>query len=108
MKDEGALKPTLSIKSFIERPRDEELDQPTKDEEIFAVGADKSFWLTLKKHFENQIRQLDEINEAAIAGGMPFDEIGRNALVISQVKGVLKKIVNVVEDAREARDGKIK
>jgi hypothetical protein len=104
-KDEGALRPeSFGLKSFIQE-KPPEVD-PTAEETILAAGADKVFWKTLHKHFDNSIQQLEQINEQAIANGMPFDEIGRNALVISQVKGVLRKIINGVEDAREARDGK--
>lgn len=108
MSDQGALKPTIfNLQTYIQHKPELEED-PTAEEQILAVGADKIFWKTLRKHFDNSIQQLEQINEQAIANGMPFDEIGRNALVISQVKGVLRKIINGVEDAREARDGKQK
>uniref|UniRef100_A0A6M3J205 Uncharacterized protein n=1 Tax=viral metagenome TaxID=1070528 RepID=A0A6M3J205_9ZZZZ len=104
MADKGAIRPEIfTIKGFIQQ--DKKDDEHTVEEKILATGANNAFWKTLKKHFENSIQQLDRINEEAIAGGMPLEEIGRNALVISQVKGVLNKIMNVVEDAKEALDG---
>ena len=101
VKDKGALRPEIfNIKGFIDQKRED--DEATVEEKILAAGADQIFWKTLKTYFDNSIQQLEQINEAAIAGGMPLEEIGRNALVISQVKGVLRKIVNVVGDAKEA------
>lgn len=108
MSDEGALRPqAFNLKSFIEEKKTDE-ETITDAEKILGAGADKAFWKTLRKYIDEQIGQLEQINEQAIAGGMPFDEIGKNALVISQVKGILRKIINAVEDAREARDKEIK
>ena len=101
MVDKGALRPEIfNIKGFIQQEKKD--DEFNVEEKILAAGAEQIFWKTLKKHFDNSLVQLDQINEAAISGGMPLEEIGRNALVISQVKGVLRKIMNVVEDAKEA------
>jgi hypothetical protein len=47
---------------------------------------------------------LEKINEAAVAGGMSYEEIGRNTIVITQTKGIIQKIFNIVEDAKEALD----
>ena len=102
--DTGALRPEIfNIKGFINQERKD--DEATVEEKVLATGAEQIFWKTLKTYFDNSIQQLEQINEQAIANGMALDEIGRNALVISQVKGVLRKIVNCVEDAREAVHG---
>jgi len=104
MVNKGALRPEIfNIKGFIHQERKD--DEATVEEKILAAGADQMFWKTLKTYFDNSIQQLEQINEAAIAGGMSLEEIGRNALVISQVKGVLRKIMNVVQDAKEAVNG---
>lgn len=102
--NKGALRPGsfTSIPSFIQEKGDNEL---TVEEKILASGADQTFWKTLRKHFDSSVEQLEQINESAMASGMSVEEIGRNAIVISQVKGVLRKIVNTVEDAKEALDG---
>ena len=99
--DTGALRPEIfNIKGFINQERKD--DEATVEEKVLATGAEQIFWKTLKTYVDNSIQQLEQINEQAIAQGMALDEIGRNALVISQVKGVLRKIVNVVQDAQEA------
>lgn len=104
-KDNTALRPEVfSIPNFINQHTTD--DEDDVREKILATGAENQFWKILKEHFDNSIQQLEAINEAAMANGMPLEEIGRNALVISQVKGVLRKIINVVEDAKEALDGR--
>jgi len=107
MKDQSALRPeALNFTSYIQRK--DPVEEPTVEEGVLAAGADKVFWKTLKQHFDSHIRDLEMINEAAIASGMTFEEIGRNALVLSQVKGIIRKVINSVEDAREARDDRQK
>jgi len=106
MADKGALKPEIfNIPHFIEQKKTD-IEVLTQDEKILAAGADNAFWRTLKKYFDESLAQLDSINDAAIAEGLPMEEIGRNAIVISQVKGVLNKISNVVQDAKEAQNGR--
>lgn len=104
MNNKGALRPEVfTIPNFIQQEKGD--DESTVEEKILATGADQVFWKTLRKHFDSSIEQLEQINEAAMANGMNVEEIGRNAIVISQVKGVLRKIINIVEDAKEAVDG---
>lgn len=100
--DKQALKPVFNIPDFIKKEREKDITEISDEEEILGQGADMAFWLTLKKHIENQIQELDKINEEAIASGMSLEEIGRNTIVISQVKGVLNRIFNIVDDSKEA------
>lgn len=97
-----AIKPeTFNIQGFIQ---DKKADKKgvSAEEQVLATGANNPFWRALQKHVDNQLEQLDAIQDAAIASGMATEEIGRNAIVISQTKGVIKKIFNVVTDAVEA------
>jgi hypothetical protein len=101
--DNGALKPAIfNIPAFAQEKKSD-IEEMTQDEKVLAAGADQAFWRTLKRYFEDVINQLDQVNEAAMAQGLPLEEIGRNAIVISQVKGVLKRVVDVVQDAKDAQ-----
>jgi hypothetical protein len=98
-----ALRPeTFSIPSFIQKEREKDVVELTDDEKVLGAGADQKFWKILRKHIENKIIELDKISEAAIVQGLPLEEIGRNTIVISQVKGVINAIFNLVDDARES------
>lgn len=93
----------FNIKGFIDS-KEADKQGVTAEEQILAAGAGQQFWKLLKEHIDNSIEQLEQINEAAIAQGMPLEEIGRNTLVISQTKGVIRKIFNIVDDAVSAVD----
>lgn len=74
----------------------------TDDEMILGAGAETAFWKTLKKRIDIVTEELDEVNNVAIASGVTLEEIGRNTVVINLTKGVLRKIFNIVNDARDA------
>ncbi len=101
-----ALRPSVSFKDFLLEKKD--VIDETAEEQILANGADNTFWAILKDHFNTAINQLDQVNEAAIASGADPKQIGENAIVISQVKGIIRQVINIVEDAKEAHDGKQK
>ena len=106
--DEQAIKPVFNIASYIKDKEQPKTDVETlsEDEKTLGYGAKQKFWKVLKAHIENEIDTIDKIAESAIESGMPMDEIGRNTVVVSQVKGVLNKIFNIVEDSYEATKNK--
>jgi len=74
----------------------------SEEEQQLAAMSRSGGWKVLKEFVETIREEMDELNDAAIAGGADFEKIGQNTLVISQTKGVLKRIIDKVEDAREA------
>jgi uncharacterized protein YnzC (UPF0291/DUF896 family) len=108
MTESSAIKPTVfSIPDYIAK-EDIKVEDLTEEEKTLATGARQAFWKTLKRHVENEISILDQINDQAVAQGLPIEEIGKNTVIISLTKGVIKKIFDRVEDAREAQDGRAK
>ena len=104
--NEQALRPgSFTISDFIKQDIKEELE-PSEEEKILSQGRQTAFWKTVREYFDSEIQQLELIQDNAIANGASRDQIGENAVVISLTRGVLKKIVNRVEDAREVKDGK--
>lgn len=106
MRDEKALRPGFSIPDFIKQEKVIETEDLTDEEKILSQGRQTAFWRTLREHFDNQVNELEKIQDNAIANGASREEIGENAVVISLTRGVLRNIVNKVEDAREVKDGK--
>lgn len=101
-KKEEAIRPSFfTLPTFI---RDEEaVKRGLSDEErVLAAGSNTEFWLALRTRIKTVVDELERVNEQAIAAGIPLEEIGRNTVVINQTKGVLKRIFDFVEDAREA------
>jgi hypothetical protein len=102
MKNNQSLKPEIfHLPSMVE---EKQLDKKgVTDEERHLYTLSKSAgWRILGEFIDRIKNDLDGLNDAAIEKGANFEEIGRNALVISLTKGVIKRIVNKVNDAKEA------
>lgn len=59
-------------------------------------------WEILSKFIDELSKDLDSINRTAISSGLPFEEIGRNTIVISMAQDIISKIKNKVSDAKDA------
>jgi hypothetical protein len=97
-----AIRPNFfALPTFV---RDEEAKKKglTDEERILAAGAETDFWRTLKIRVDQVIAEMDQINEQAMTQGASLEEIGRNTVVTNLTKGTLKRIFNIVEDARDA------
>ena len=104
MADTKALRPEIfNLPSFKKAER-VDVKSLTDEERVLAQGADKAFWKTLKKHIDRVVEELDEVNTQSVAAGASFEEIGRNTVVTTLVKGVVQRIFDKVEDAKEARE----
>jgi len=60
-------------------------------------------WQVLKEYIDNLKADVEAINYSSMQSGASFEDIGRNAVVIQLTKDLLTKIVQKVEDVREAR-----
>ena len=99
-----AIRPDKSfanISAFIKEKEETETG-PTAEEKILGGGATGTFWITLKSYIEETMKELDDINEKAISTGANFEEVGRNTIVINLAKGIIKKVIDRVEDSEEA------
>jgi len=75
---------------------------PTDEETSLYTMSKSHGWQYLVKIIEKMISDLDKINDTAITSGATFEEIGRNTIVISLVKDIVRKLLNKVNDAKEA------
>jgi len=76
----------------------------TQEESQLARMAKTAGWRVLREYIEQIKKDMDLLNDQAIANGADFKTIGQNTVVISQTKTVLNKVLNKVEDAREASE----
>jgi len=105
MRDNQAIKPDkvfFNLPSLVKKDKVAKKKGATDEERALALLADTDGWGFLKKVIDRAIKDLDQINEQAIARGASREEIGENAIVISLAKGVIKQIVDKVQDAKEA------
>jgi hypothetical protein len=101
MADKTALHPSIfDIRSFNKEEKPD--NQPPSDDEkaLYALSGLPG-WQLLKEFATNVVKELDEVNAQAIASGSTFEEIGKNAIVISSVKEIVKRILNKVSDAQD-------
>lgn len=74
----------------------------TDEERLLYSLSQQGGWRVLKTYINEILTDLDGATSQAMASGLPFEEIGRNAVVVSLAKDIIKKIVNKTEDAKEA------
>lgn len=81
----------------------EELDKKgVSDEEQAYYGMSQTKgWQQFTDLASKLMEELDQINDNGVATGMSYEELGKNTIVISLTKGIIKKLLNKVEDARE-------
>lgn len=100
--DKQAIKP-----SFFDRlptiVKDEELSKKglTDEERKLYALSQHDGWRVLREYIDSLMGDLDNGTAQAMQQGQPFEEIGRNAVVINLAKGIVNRILQKVEDARE-------
>lgn len=63
-----------------------------------------SGWRVLETYIDDLMDELERITDAGMAQGLSLEEIGRNALVANLSKGMIRRIKEKVQDAKEAVD----
>lgn len=102
MDSKQALRPGIfNIEAF--KKDEEALKRGATEEERFLYGlTSMKGWQLLKEFKERVIAELYDANKVAMSSGLPFEEIGKNAVVINLAEDIVNKIINLVEDAKEA------
>lgn len=89
--------------------RTKELAKKAKvtDEEMHLYSMSQSAgWGIFNKTVEQLLEELDGMNVRAMENGMSFEEIGRNTIIINYTKGLIKRLTNKVNDARDTVEQK--
>ena len=105
--DKQAIKPTIfNVQSF---KQDEEAEKrgATDEERHLNSLSNQVGWKILGEFKDRAFREIDEAQNAAISSGTPFEEIGRNTVVINLAKDIVNKIFNKVDDAKEICEANI-
>jgi hypothetical protein len=112
MRNSKAVKPDFfnSLPTII-REREAKEIGASDEEKLLSSMSSSGGWRVLSDYIDNLIDDLDKGTETAMAQGLPFEEIGRNAVVINLAKGVILRIKQKVQDAKESvedMDGTLK
>lgn len=98
-----ALRPTFfsNLPTFV---KEKELDKQelTDEEEHLSSLSNHTGWRILKEYSESLIDDLDQVTDLSLAQGLDLAEIGKNAVVANLAKGIIKRILMKVQDAKEA------
>ena len=83
--------------------RSEELDKKgITDEEQFLYGLSQTAgWDVFTKKKDVLLREMDSLQEAAIASGVSKEEIGENAIIINMARGVINRLWKFIDDSKE-------
>ena len=74
---------------------------PTDEEQMLYGLSQTAGWNIIVKYIDELKSDMDKMNDKAIESGAGYEEIGKNTLVINLAKGVINRIVNKVNDAKE-------
>lgn len=74
----------------------------TEEEQMFYGLAQMAGWEVFKEKSTKLMEEMEIMNENAVANGMSYEELGRNTVVVSLAKGIIRKLINMVEDSKEA------
>lgn len=75
------------------------------DDERFLYSLSQTpGWRIVSEYAQGLLRDLETVTDSAMAQGLSFEEIGRNAIVASLAKGVIIKLLQRVDDAKEAAE----
>jgi hypothetical protein len=102
MVNKTALRPSIfNVDSF--KKDQEAVKRSVTDEERFLYTISQMpGWKLLTDFKERAIKDLEDANKGLMASGQSFDEIGKNAVVISLAESIVDRIINLVNDAKEA------
>lgn len=104
--DKTALRPSFfnNLPTVVRQEEAKKKGVTEEEGELYALSQSDG-WRQLREYTESLLKDLDTGTATAMAQGLPFEEIGRNAVVIDLAKGIIRNIINKVEDTREAVDG---
>lgn len=77
----------------------------TEEQAYYAMSLSDG-WKQFSTLKDELLRELEQINDTAVAQGASYEELGKNTIVISLVKGVVKRLFDRVGDATEACEGR--
>jgi len=88
--------------SFPTLQREDTKKEATDDEQMLYGMSKTNGWKLFSEYAETLVKELDQLNDSAVANGATYEELGKNTIVISLTKGIINKLLNKVSDSKEA------
>lgn len=101
--DNKAIRPDFfqNLPTLVKEKQAKERGLTEEEQALYALCMHDG-WIILREYAENLISDLESVTDIAMNQGMTFEEIGRNAIVANLAKGVITRILQRVDDARDA------
>ena len=105
--DNKALRPTIfNIESFKKDTEAKKRGVSDEERDFYSLSQTRG-WTLLVELKERVIKEMEEANKAQMANGLPFEEIGKNAVVINLAESIVDRLINKVNDSKEACEADI-
>ena len=105
MKKKQALRPEFfTTLPTVVREQQAKEQGLTGEEQSLVALSHHAGWIILREYIDSLVKDLDNGTEQSIAQGFSLEEIGRNAVVINLAKGVIKRILDKVDDATQVAE----
>jgi hypothetical protein len=85
----------------LKRNKEAEKKGVSKEEQSYYAMSMSDGWKLFNNTAEQLIQEMESMNDVAIANGASMGEVGKNTIVISLAKGVIRRLINKVVDAKE-------
>ena len=72
-----------------------------KEQAYYAMSLSDG-WKLFDKDAERLLDEMDKLIEQSITKGLSTEKIGENTIIVNLAKGVVKRLIQKVEDARRA------
>src|SRR3990167_3232853 len=99
-----AIKPNFLINQLpsLQPVKDEEEGGPTDEETKLYSLAKSGGWKILEEYFDNLTEELNQDSEKGMEAGLSFEELGKNTVVVTMTRSIIKKVLDRVQDAVDA------
>lgn len=107
-----AIRPEFfnNLPTVIKEKQAKALGVSDEEMQLYSLSQTKG-WQILEEYIEGLLKDLETSAMMAMAQGLPFDEIGKNMVIASNTRGIVERIIEKVQDAKEVcekEDGTIK
>lgn len=104
MKKGMALRPDYYVTQLPTFIKDKEAEKKgaTDEERQLMAMSETAGWHIFLDYTESAIDDLDNLTAVLMSQGATEEEIGRNTIVVTLTKSIIKKLVDKVNDAKEA------
>lgn len=99
MDSNTALKPTIF--NDITQSNDKQVGNTEEEQHLYSLSKQKG-WEIITEFKERIIKDLEDSNKGLMSSGQNFEEIGKNAVVINLAESIVDRVLNLVNDAKEA------